>query len=108
MLALPLVGVLLGEAASRLVLPPQSLFLRIAHESRAYFGVVKLAALATFSQSVCVGSAQSICARNRLSARTYISFHDFKCRFEENYMALREIDRVANGCGEELALDDRE
>jgi hypothetical protein len=29
----------------------------MAHESRAYLEVVKLAALATFSQSVCAGSA---------------------------------------------------
>lgn len=48
---LALVGVLLGEAVPPVLLP-QSLFLTIVHESLAYFDVLKLATLATFSQSV--------------------------------------------------------
>jgi hypothetical protein len=86
-------------------LPPHSLFLTIAHWSRAYFEGLTAATLATFFQSV---YSNRISYHAPVSVESYhhthLSLHNLQRRVEQRNLAVGEIDRVAICGGDQFVF----
>jgi hypothetical protein len=102
---------LVGVAAAEPVGAPPSFFLTIVHWSRAYFEVLKLARVDTFSQSVYEElslATEDVGAIPLGADRTYISFQDSGDCLQENRVGVGELDRLAVGSSEKSLFDDVE